>query len=209
MESCRLILTDKTWRLEDAFFGCNKFMLSKAPSWTWSCKPSGVFDEHLIMPCFVQLSKLQQVTLEKCRTMLCKLLTTWLLKMMSLPGARKMRKLGSLKDNVWLSFSIQLDVLASFFWEQGRCTTRGTAWFIAKNWGTRVRFHGRISWFLSWWFDFDFSVMWSMPVPLATSHTNEPLPDQMMIFSPSSSNTVQHALLVPLVFCSWLKVFRL
>ncbi len=75
-------------------------MLSKAPSWTWSYKPSGVFDEHLIMPCFV-LSKLQQVTLGKWRRMLCKLLTTWLPKMMSLPGAR-MRKPGSLKD-VWLS----------------------------------------------------------------------------------------------------------
>ena len=57
------------------------------------------------MPCFV-LCKLQQVTLGKCRRMLCKLLTTWLPKMMSLPGARKMRKPGSLKDIVWLSLKL-------------------------------------------------------------------------------------------------------
>ena len=124
-----------------------------------AAKPSGVFwcalDHAMFCPAFPSFNKwhLRSAGRRCC----AKSLTTWLLKMMSLPGARKMRKPGSLKDNVWLSFSIQLDVLASFF-----LGTRSMH-YQRKQPDSLQRIEALVSdfmvgsvGFLSWWFDFWF-----------------------------------------------------
>lgn len=49
------------------------------------------------------------------------------------PRSKEDEKAREPKGECLAILEIKLDALASFFWEQGRCTTRGTAWFIAKN----------------------------------------------------------------------------